>query len=168
MTRTAARSIGFAGWIVLAVFLVTSTSVSHADPGGRIWLVTEPSKGMPTCEEFYDKWEVAGAPGAMMAMFGLGREVMAAKDCLDKENVAMACKHWQGLLAVMDKMGSPLDESRGDLEKLMSEHKCEVAADSRADPAAETAPRSAPAADAAANPAPPTSDAPAESPAADK
>ena len=163
MTRTSAP-IALSCWIILGLSLA-AFPLSHAD--GRIWLVAEPSPSMPACEEFYDKWEVAGAPGAMMAMFGLGREVMAAKDCLDKGNVAMACKHWQGLLGVMDKMGPPLNESRGDLGKLMSEHKCEVAADSVVDPAAETAPRSAPAADAAANPAPP-SDAPAESPAADK
>ena len=166
MTRTAIHSV--VGWIVFGLTYATPAILPLAHAEGRLWLVVEPSEGVPTCQEFYDKWEVAGAPGAMMAMFGLGREVMAAKDCLDKDNVAMACKHWQGLLAVMDKMGPPLDESRGDLEKLMSEHKCEVATDAGANPAPETAPGSEPAADAEASPAAPASDTHAESPAVDK
>ncbi len=56
-------------------------------------------------------------------MAGLGREVIAAKDCIDKNNVPMACKHWRGLLAIVDKMGPPLDENRGDIEQLMQERR---------------------------------------------
>jgi hypothetical protein len=122
---------------------------------------------MPACEEFYDKWEVPGAPPAMMAMFGLGREVIAAKNGLDKGDVATACKHWQGLLAVMDKIGPPLDESRGDVEALMSEHKCETAA-GPADSAPEGAPAPTSEPPATTPPPPPASGAPAGNPAADK
>jgi hypothetical protein len=39
---------------------------------------------------------------------------MMAKDCIDKNNVPMACKHWQGLLVVIDKVGSALSQSRVD------------------------------------------------------
>src|SRR5262245_10236569 len=124
MTLFGAYSIAFARWISLGLSLAIVSTASPADANGRLWLVGEPSPTMPTCEEFYDKWEVPGAPSAMMAMFGLGREVFAAKSCLEKGDVATACKHWQGLLAVMDKMGAPLDESRGDVEALMAEHKC--------------------------------------------
>jgi hypothetical protein len=154
-------------WAVAGCFLATLTSVPRAHADGRIWRVAEPSQGMPACEEFYDKWEVPGAPPAMMAMFGLGREVIAAKNCLDKGDVATACKHWQGLLAVMDKIGPPLDESRGDVEALMSEHKCETAA-GPADSAPEGAPAPTSEPPATTPPPPPASGAPAGNPAADK
>lgn len=167
MTHTGKHPIAYGCRIVFGLSFAALSTVPLAHADGRVWLAAEPSQGMPTCEEFYDKWEVAGAPGAMMAMFGLGREVMAAKDCIDKDKVPMACKHWRGLLVVMDKMGPPLDESRGDLEKLMSEHKCE-AADAEANPAPQTSPGSDPAANVEANPASPTSNVPAETPAADK
>jgi hypothetical protein len=143
--------------------LITPTR-GHAD--ARLWRVVEPSQDMPTCEEFYDKWEVPGAPSAMTAMFGLGRGVFAAKSCLDKGDVTTACRHWQGLLAVMDKMGPPLDESRGDLEKLMSEHQCAAAPASNS--ATEAASSSEPVPDSQANPASESSDAAAGSPDADK
>jgi hypothetical protein len=94
-----------------APLLPCSSTVSQADSGGRIWLVAEPSQGMPPCEEFYDKWDAPGAPPGLLAMAGYSREIFAAKACLDKNDVPMACKHWQGLLAVIDKMGPPLSES---------------------------------------------------------
>lgn len=179
MTRKGTHSVGLKCWIVLVLSLAASTTIAPAHADVRLWLVAEPLKGMPPCEEFYDKWEVPGAPPAMMAMVGLGREVFAAKACLDKGDVATACKHWQGLLAVMDKIGPPLDESRGDVEALMAEHKCETAAASEPGAAptstpgseqtpAESAPASKPAPDAEATPPPPASGAPAESPAAEK
>jgi hypothetical protein len=153
MSRTCAHCIVFA--IILGLSLdAPFVTLGHAE--GRIWLVGEPSQGMPTCEEFYDKWEVAGAPPAMMAMFGLGREVMAAKDCLDKGNITSACKHWQGLLVVMEKMGSPLDESRADVEALMHDHNCEAAPASESTPesipGSDTAPAAKPGADQGAGP----------------
>jgi hypothetical protein len=165
-------SLALLRWAVAGCFLATLSSVSLAHADGRIWRVVEPSQGMPSCEEFYDKWEVPGAPPAMMAMFGLGREVIAAKSCLDKGDVATACKHWQGLLAVMDKIGPPLDESRGDVEALMTEHKCETASGPAADSASESAPASAPTSEPAPDSEPkpqlPASGAPAGNPAADK
>jgi hypothetical protein len=151
-----------------ALLLPCSSTVSQADSGGRIWLVAEPSQGMPPCEEFYDKWDAPGAPPGLLAMAGYSREIFAAKACLDKNDVPMACKHWQGLLAVIDKMGPPLSESRGDIEQLMQEHDCEMAAESGANSDPESATAPAPAPDPQANPAPESSDAPAESPDADK
>jgi hypothetical protein len=137
MIRTGARPVSYPCRIVLGILLGMAPSFSVADPDGRIWLVGEPSEGMPPCEEFFDKWEVEGAPSPMMAMFGLGREVFAANDCVTKGDVAAACKHWQGLLAVMDKMGPPLSESRGDIEGLMQQHDCEAI------PASDAAPEAA-------------------------
>jgi hypothetical protein len=152
----------------VAVLLPCSSTVSQADSGGRIWLVGEPSPGMPPCEEFYDKWEVPGAPPGLLAMAGYSREVFAAKACLDKNDVPMACKHWQGLLGVVDKMGPPLSESRGDIEQLMQEHDCEMAAESGANSGPESAPASEPAPESEASPTPESSEAPTESPDADK
>ena len=94
-------------WIPLGLIIALLSTFSLALAEERLWLVTEPSEGMPTCEEFFDNWEVQGAPPGLMAMSGYAREVFAAKKCVDKGDVATACRHWQGLLAVIDKMGPP-------------------------------------------------------------
>jgi hypothetical protein len=57
-----------------------------------------------------------GHPAGTLAMAGLGREVIAAQDCVRQNNVPMACEHWTKLLAVVDKMGPPLDGSRGEMK----------------------------------------------------
>jgi len=121
--------------ILLGLSLAALPATTPAPAKDRIILAGEPSKGLPTCEEFYDKWDVPGAPSGILAMAGLGREVIAAKDCIDKNNVPMACKHWQGLLAIVDKMGPPLDETRGDIEQLMQQHKCAEAPAPASNPA---------------------------------
>jgi hypothetical protein len=169
MARNSMHFVDLTLWLVFGLAAFTFAAPAHAD--GRIWRVAEPSQGMPACEEFYDKWEVPGAPPVMMAMFGLGRELFAAKSCLDKGDVATACKHWQGLLAVMDKIGPPLNESRGDVEALMAEHKCETAAgpaESAPEGAPASAPTSEPAPDTATAPPPPASGEPQDNPAAEK
>ena len=86
-----------------------------------------------TCETFFDKWEEPGIPATMLAMLGLGHELAAAQDCLDKKDVAMACKHWSKVLEVGDKVGPPLDENRAGLEKLMQDHECETTSGSTPD-----------------------------------
>ncbi len=110
------------GLIFAAPLSMPSNSLAH--DGARIWLVVEPSPGMPKCDEFFDKWDAPGAPSGMMAMMGFAREVFAAKDCLAKNNIPVACKHWQGLLTVMDKLGPPLSENRGDVEEMTRQHSC--------------------------------------------
>lgn len=139
-----AHHTAFTCWIILGVSVAMLSTVSLGHSEGRIWLITEPTPGMPRCDEFYDKWEVLGAPAGIMAMAGYAREVFAAKDCIDKNNVPMACKHWQGLLSVIDRKGPPLDERRGDIEKLMREHNCEAAhaSDSKPAPAPKITPNS--------------------------
>ena len=110
----------------LSLVLLALAAIPQAHAGNGVWFVAEPTPGMPACEEFYDKWEIPGASSGILAMAGLGREVFAAKDCVDKGDVPMACKHWQGLLVVIDKMGPPLDENRGDIVALMNEHDCDA------------------------------------------
>jgi chromosome segregation ATPase len=83
-------------------------------------------QGIASCEEFFNEWEVRGAPASISAIAALGREAAAAKDCIDKGDVATACKHWQGLLVEIEKMGTPLSESRGDIEELMRQNRCEA------------------------------------------
>jgi hypothetical protein len=143
MIRIGPLCVAFTGSIVLTLSFGTLSPVSLAHSEGRLLLVAEPTPGMPNCEEFYDKWDVPGAPAGILAMAGFAREVVAAKDCVDKDKVPMACKHWQGLLSIIDKTGPPLDERRGDIEELMRQHKCETA------PASQSAPDSEP------TPAPP-------------
>ena len=81
-------------------------------------------KGMAACEDFFDDWETTGAPASLSAIAAVGREAAAAKDCIDKENVALACKHWQGLLVEIEKIGSPVNDSRSEIEHLMQENNC--------------------------------------------
>jgi chromosome segregation ATPase len=83
-------------------------------------------QGIASSEEFFNEWEVRGAPASISAIAALGREAAAAKDCIDKGDVATACKHWQGLLVEIEKMGPPLSESRGDIEELMRQNRCEA------------------------------------------
>ena len=83
-------------------------------------------RGIASCEEFFNAWEVPGAPASISAIAALGREAAAAKDCIDKGDVATACKHWQGLLVQIQKMGPPLSESRGDIQELMRQKRCEA------------------------------------------
>ena len=82
--------------------------------------VAKLQQGTASCEEFFDDWELRGAPASLSAIAGLGREAAAAKDCIGKGDVAAACKHWQGLLVEIEKMGPPLSESRGDIEQLIA------------------------------------------------
>ena len=83
-------------------------------------------QGIASCEEFFNEWEVRGAPASISAIAALGREAAAAKDCIDKGDVATACKHWQGLHVEIEKMGTPLSESRGEIEELMRQNRCEA------------------------------------------
>jgi flagellar biosynthesis GTPase FlhF len=81
-------------------------------------------QGITSCEEFFNGWEVRGAPASIWAIAALGREAAAAKDCIDKGEVATACKHWQGLLVEIEKMGPPVSESGGDIKELMRLNRC--------------------------------------------
>ena len=170
MTRTSPHSIALLYWTVLGLCLAAFAMVPHAHADGRIWLVGEPSPGMPPCEEFYDKWDAPGAPPGLLAMAGFSREVFAAKACLDKNDIPMACKHWQGLLAIVDKMGPPMGENRGEIEQLMQKHDCEAtpasdspesipdfdgATNAKPAPDQESAPNSDPVPDAGSAPASP-------------
>ena len=82
-------------------------------------------QGRASCEEFFEEWGVKASPPSVSALFGITREATAAKDCIDKGDVATACRHWQGLLVQIEKIGSPVSESRVEIEKLMRQHKCE-------------------------------------------
>ena len=104
---------------------IATVLVAHAE--GSIPRVSKPKAGAPTCEEFVDKGEVRGAPAGMagmLAMARLGGTLVAAKDCVNKNNVPMACEHWRRLIVVIDRTGPPLTEYRGDIDKLMRHHKC--------------------------------------------
>lgn len=83
-------------------------------------------QGIASCEEFFNEWEVPGAPASISAIAALGREAAAAKDCIDKGDVATACKHWQGLLVEIEKIGPPVSESRSEIEELMRQNRCEA------------------------------------------
>ena len=144
-------------WIPLGLTIAFLSAFPPALAQERLWRVTEPSEGMPSCEEFFDKWRVQGALSGLVAMSGFAREVFAAKKCIDKGDIATACRHWHGLLVVMDKVGPPLSESRGDVENLMREHKCESAAEAGTTSATQKVPATQPTPDVPPTPAPTTS-----------
>ena len=81
-------------------------------------------QGIASCEEFFDEWEVRGAPASISTIAALGREAAAAKDCIDKGEVTSACKHWQALLVEIEKIGPPVSETRGEIKELMRQNRC--------------------------------------------
>jgi len=103
---------------------VEATKQAKAAAAEREKQIAKLRQGIAGCEEFFNEWEVRGAPASISAIAALGREAAAAKDCLDKGDVATACKHWQGLLVEIEKMGPPVSESRGDIEELMRQNRC--------------------------------------------
>jgi hypothetical protein len=94
---------------------------------GRVVLVSDQQEP-PSCEQFFDKWEVPGAPAGTLNIAGLEREVAAANDCIKRNNLPVACRHWQGLLAVMNKIVPPLGDTKDDVEELMRQAKCKASA----------------------------------------
>jgi predicted nuclease with TOPRIM domain len=84
------------------------------------------SQGMATCDELFEEGdEVKASAPSTLAIFRIAREAAAAKDCLDKGDVATACKHWQGLLVKIERMGSPVRESRVEIEDLLRQNHCQ-------------------------------------------
>ena len=91
--------------------------------------ITKLRQGTASCEEFFNEWEIRAAPVSFSVIAALGREAAAAKDCIDKGNVSTACKHWQGLLVEIEKIGPPVSESRSEIEQLMRQNRCETEGD---------------------------------------
>jgi hypothetical protein len=81
-------------------------------------------QGRASCEEFFDGWDVQASPSMLMKLFGIAREASAATDCIDKHDAATACRHWQGLLLQIEKFGSPLTDSRDEIQTLIRQHGC--------------------------------------------
>jgi len=81
-------------------------------------------QGKASCEEFFDGWGAQASPPILVTLFGVAREASAAKDCIDKGDTATACRHWEGLLPQIEKIGSPLSESRDEIETLIQKHGC--------------------------------------------
>jgi DNA repair exonuclease SbcCD ATPase subunit len=81
-------------------------------------------QGRATCEEFFDGWDIKAAPPNIVTLFGVAREATAATDCLQKGNAATACKHWESLLSQIKKIGSPVSDSRSEIEDLIRKHNC--------------------------------------------
>ena len=106
--------------------LTQTADEAKAEAAEREKQIAKLRQGIASCEEFFNEWEVRGAPASISAIAALGREAAAAKDCIDKGDVATACKHWQGLLVEIEKMGTPLSESRGEIEELMRQNRCEA------------------------------------------
>ena len=82
-------------------------------------------QGRASCEEFFDGWDINAAPPSIVTLFGVAREVSAANDCMSKDDASTACRHWKGLLVQIEKIGSPVSDSRVEIEKLMRQNKCE-------------------------------------------
>lgn len=84
------------------------------------------SQGMASCDELFEEGdEVSVSAPSISVIFRIAREAAAAKDCLDKGDVATACKHWQGLLVKIEKIGAPVKESRVEIEDLMRQNHCQ-------------------------------------------
>jgi hypothetical protein len=88
--------------------------------------ITNLRQGRASCEEFFDGWYVKASPANVVRLFGIAREATAATDCIDKGDAATACRHWEGLLVQIDRIGSPVSESRVEIERLMRQHRCKT------------------------------------------
>jgi hypothetical protein len=98
---------------------------AKAEASEREKQITMLRQGRASCEEFFEEWGLKASPPSTLALFGISREATAAKDCIDRGDVATACRHWQGLLIQIEKLGSPVSESRVEIEKLVRQHRCE-------------------------------------------
>ena len=125
-SRMRERMAGLSKVLHLCMGLTLSAiALDYAE--GRVVLVRD-HQAPPSCEEFFDKWEVPGARAASLNIEGLEREVAAANDCIKQNNLPVACKHWQGLVAVLNKIVPPLGDTKDDVEELMREAKCQASA----------------------------------------
>jgi hypothetical protein len=76
----------------------------------------------------------------MLAIGGIGREMMAAIDCVEKNDIAKACRHWSKIVEVTDKLGPPYNQGRVGIENLMREHNCAAQSGSATDATTPTVP----------------------------
>jgi hypothetical protein len=120
-----------------AMFLVLAALVSFSllDPSaaergapafgdGSVLRARDDASRGPACDDFFTQWEVPGVSPQMLAIGGIGREMMAAMDCVEKNDIAKACRHWNKIIEVTDKLGPPYNQGRVGVETLMREHKC--------------------------------------------
>lgn len=104
--------------------LTEAADRAKAEASERETQMAKLREGVASCDEFFEKWEGNTSAPNILAIFGITREAAAAKDCLDKGDVATACKHWQGLLVQIEKLGSPVKESRVEIEELLRLNHC--------------------------------------------
>ena len=79
----------------------------------------------PRCGVFFDKWDVPGAPQGVLIMAGIGRELMAAQDCLTNNKTPTACEHYRRIQKVLDTRGAAVPAmSRSDLDGIMKRNNC--------------------------------------------
>jgi hypothetical protein len=120
-SRMRERMAGLSKVLHLCMGLTLSAiALDYAE--GRVVLVRD-HQDPPSCEEFFD-----GARAASLNIEGLEREVAAANDCIKQNNLPVACKHWRGLVAVLNKIVPPLGDTKDDVEELMREAKCQASA----------------------------------------
>lgn len=107
----------WAGAVLYGLSLVAMPGAAHSE--------TQEAEGPPGCGQFFDKWEVEGAPAALLAMGGIGRETMAAQDCLSRNDTAMACEHWGRIVAALPRLEPSLAADFGEsIEALKRRHNC--------------------------------------------
>lgn len=79
----------------------------------------------PRCGVFLENWDVPGVPAPMLIMGGIGREVMAATDCVRSKRLPTACEHYKRILNVLDRKDAELlAVERSEIEALMRQIKC--------------------------------------------
>lgn len=77
------------------------------------------------CGVFYDKWEVPGAPATILAMAGLGHEVLAANDCIAQNNPEAACEHFRKVESALAKINASFaDDMNAELQERMQRLGC--------------------------------------------
>jgi hypothetical protein len=62
-------------------------------------------RGSAQCGTFHDRVQVTGAPITMTTMFGVGREIMAAQDCVAQGDTSKACEHYRRISIAFGRLG---------------------------------------------------------------
>jgi len=108
---------GWAGAVLYGLSLAAVPGAAHSE--------TQEADGPSGCGQFFDKWDVEGAPAALLAMGGIGRETMAAQDCLSRNDTATACEHWGRIVAALPRLEPSLAADLGEsIEALKRRHNC--------------------------------------------
>jgi hypothetical protein len=61
----------------------------------------------------YQKWDMPSAPAGKFDRVGAAHETLAARDCVNQKNFALACEHYRRAIAAFDKLDPAISARNG-------------------------------------------------------